>query len=193
LKLARTILWACWMALGLTACRRDMFDQPKSKPLAESEFFPDGGMSQPLPPHTVARGDLEASDAMYRGMEGTNLVDVIPIPITRAFLDRGRQRFDIFCAVCHGRTGEGDGMVVQRGFPRPPSYHIDRLRQAPVGHFFDVISRGYGAMYSQASRVAPADRWAIVAYIRALQLSRHASLSDVPLPERGQLMAQTHN
>ena len=183
-------LWPVAIGLALTACRRDMFDQPKSKPLGESAFFADGGGSRPLPPHTVPRGFLNEDDAFYRGMQGTNLVEALPLPITRALLERGRQRFEIYCAVCHGRTGEGNGMIVQRGFPAPPSYHIDRLRQAPAGHLFDVITRGYGVMYSQASRVEPRDRWAIVAYIRALQLSRHAAASDVPSQERAQLLSR---
>src|SRR5205823_15043450 len=103
--------------------------------------------------------------------------------------ERGRQRFEINCSPCHGRTGQGNGMIVQRGFPAPPSYHIDRLRQAPVGHFYDVITQGYGIMYSYAERVAPADRWAIAAYIRALQLSQHATLADLSPNERAQLEA----
>ncbi len=120
-------------------------------------------------------------------MIGTNLITEFPIPITRAVLERGQERFNIYCSVCHGRTGEGNGMIVQRGFPPPPSYHIDRLRKAPVGHLFDVMTRGYGVMYSYASRVEPSDRWAIAAYIRALQLSRHATLDDVPADERAKL------
>lgn len=171
----------------LTACRRDMFNQPRGKPLGESDFFPDGAASRPIPPHTVARGFLDADEAYYTGMVGTNLVTEFPFRITRQVLERGRERFEIYCAVCHGRTGEGNGMIVQRGFPVPPSYHIDRLRQAPVGHFFDVMTRGYGVMYSYASRVEPADRWAIAAYIRALQLSHHAMLADVPVDERAKL------
>jgi len=112
-----------------------------------------------------------------------------PFPITREVLERGQQRFEIYCAVCHGRTGDGNGMIVQRGFPPPPSYHIDRLRQAPVGHFFDVMTHGYGVMYSYAARVEPRDRWAIAAYIRVLQLSHNAKLQDVPAPERARLEA----
>ncbi len=171
-------------ALG---CRRDMFRQPKSAPLGASDFFPDGAAARPLPPHTVARGFLEEDEAFYRGMIGTNLVTEFPFPITRAVLERGRARFNIYCAACHGGTGEGNGMVVQRGFPAPPSYHIDRLRAAPVGHLFNVITHGYGVMYSFASRVEPADRWAIAAYIRALQLSRAARLTDVPVSRQAAL------
>lgn len=175
-------------AAAAAGCRRDMFNQPYSKPLAPSDFFQDNHMaSRPLVPQTVARGHLEADQAFYTGKIGTNLVATFPMPVTREMLERGRERFDIYCAPCHGRTGQGNGMIVQRGFPPPPSYHIDRLRQAPVGHFFDVITQGYGVMYSYAQRVEPADRWAIAAYIRALQLSRNAKLEDVPPEERAQL------
>jgi cytochrome c553 len=171
----------------LAACRRDMFQQPRGKPLGESDFFPDGAASRPIPPHTVARGFLDEDEAFYTGMIGTNLLTEFPFPVTRQMLERGRERFDIYCAVCHGRTGEGNGMIPQRGFPVPPSYDIDRLREAPVGHFYDVMTRGYGVMYPYASRVEPADRWAIAAYIRALQLSHHAALADVPADERAKL------
>jgi mono/diheme cytochrome c family protein len=164
-----------------------MFDQPRANPLRESKFFADGAASRPIPPHTVARGRLDDDDAFVAGKIGTNLVAAIPVPVTPELLERGRERFEIYCTPCHGRTGEGNGIVVQRGFPAPPSYHIDRLREAPDGHFFDVMTRGYGVMYSQASRVPVADRWAIVAYIRALQLSRHATMQDVPEGERSKL------
>lgn len=180
------------LAIGLLAagCRRDMFQQPISKPLEPSDFFQDNHMaSRPLVPHTIARGHLDADEAFYKGMIGTNLVETFPFPITRATLERGRERFDIYCAPCHGRTGDGNGMIVQRGFPAPPSYHIDRLRQAPVGHFFDVMTRGYGVMYSYAERVEPSDRWAIAAYIRVLQKSQHATLTEVPEAERIKLEA----
>ena len=184
-----------WAALALvvfvTGCRRDMFNQPYSKPLRKSDFFQDNHMaSRPIVPHTVARGQLQADQAFYTGMVGSNLVADFPFPVTREVLERGRERFEIYCAVCHGRTGEGNGMVVQRGFPPPPSYHIDRLRQAPVGHFFDVMTHGYGVMYSYAERVEPRDRWAIAAYIRALQLSHDAKLTDVPPDQRAQLEAK---
>jgi cytochrome c553 len=172
------------MLIALSACRPDMFNQPKSKSLRESDFFSDGAASRPIPPHSVARGFLNDDEALYTGMIGTNLVTDFPISITRPVLERGRERFEIYCAVCHGRTGEGNSMVVQRGFPAPPSYHIERLRAAPAGHFYDVITRGYGVMYSQASRLEPNDRWAIAAYIRALQLSQHAALADVPADQQ---------
>jgi len=172
----------------LAGCRRDMFLQPSEKPLERSEFFRDNEMaSRPLPAHTVARGQLDEDEAFYRGMIGTNLITQFPMPITREVLLRGQERFNIYCAPCHGRTGEGNGMIPQRGYPSPPSYHTDRLRTVPVGHFFDVITRGYGVMYPYANRVEPADRWAIAAYIRALQLSQDAKISDVPNADRAQL------
>jgi mono/diheme cytochrome c family protein len=178
------------LLLGMTGCRRDMFLQPSEKPLERSEFFRDNKMaSRPLPAYTVAREHLNDDEAFYSGTMGTNLVTTFPFPVTREVLVRGQERFDIYCAPCHGRTGDGNGMVPQRGYSVPPSYHIDRLRTAPVGHFFDVISRGYGVMYSYGSRVEPVDRWAIVAYIRALQLSHTATISDVPEQELSQLEA----
>jgi hypothetical protein len=176
------------LLLTVTGCRRDMFQQPSERPLERNDFFRDNQMaSRPLPPHTIARGHLDADEALYTGKIGPNLVTTFPFPITREVLLRGQERFDIYCAPCHGRTGDGNGMIPQRGFPAPPSYHIDRLRLAPVGHFFDVITHGYGVMYSYGSRVDPTDRWAIVAYIRALQLSHDAKVSDAPPQERAQL------
>jgi hypothetical protein len=168
-----------------------MFHQPYSKPLESSDFFQDNHMaSRPVVLHTVARGHLRADQVFYTGKIGTNLVEVFPFPVTREVLERGQERFNIYCSPCHGRTGDGIGMVVQRGFPPPPSYHIDRLRQAPVGHFFDVITQGYGVMYSYAVRVEPADRWAIAAYIRVLQKSHEGTIKDVPSGQRAQLETQ---
>ncbi len=146
--------------------------------------------SRPLVQNTVARGHLDTDEAFYTGKIGTNLVTTFPFPITREVLERGRERFDIYCSPCHARTGDGKGMIVQRGFPPPPSYHIDRLRQAPAGHFFDVMTQGYGVMYSYAARVEPADRWAIAAYIRALQRSHDATLANVPPEQRVRLEGQ---
>ena len=173
----------------LAGCRRDMFNQPKSNPLRESDSFSDGVASRPIPPHTIDRSVLVENEAFYTGMNGSNLVAEIPLPVTRELLDRGRERFEINCVPCHGETGDGNGMVVRRGFPSPPSYHIDRLREAPVGHFFDVMTRGYGVMYSQASHVTVEDRWAIASYIRALQLSQQAKVADLSPAEASQLGA----
>jgi len=175
------------LALFAVGCRRDMFVQPKSDPLKASDFFADGGASRPIPLHTIARGQLELDEPFYTGEVGTNLTATLPVPLTMDLLRRGRERFEINCSPCHGRTGEGNGMIVRRGFPPPPTFHQDRLRAAPVGHFFEVITHGYGVMHSYAQRVEPDDRWAIAAYIRALQLSRNARPEDAPSTERAKL------
>ena len=174
------------MAL-LAACGNNMRQQPKYTPLEPSSFFADGQSARQLPPDTVARGQLRTDEQRYTGKANGTPVVELPYPVTKEMLQRGQERFDVYCAVCHGRTGYGDGMIAQRGFPQPPSFHTDRLRDAPIGHFYDVITNGYGVMYSYAARVAPDDRWAIAAYIRALQLSQHASLDDVPPDERQKL------
>jgi mono/diheme cytochrome c family protein len=169
-------------------CRRDMFNQPSGQPLARSDFFQDNQMaSRPLVPNTVARGQLNENEEFFTGKKGTNLVTALPVALNRELLERGRERFEIYCSMCHGRTGEGNGMIVERGFPRPPSYHIDRLREAPIGHFFDVITHGYGIMYSYAERVEVSDRWAIAAYIRTLQLSQNIRVAELTPDERAQL------
>lgn len=150
-------------------CRQDMADQPKHNPLTPTAFFSDGRASRTPVENTVARGAL-ADDELAVPKDST----LFPLPITQALLERGRERFGIFCAPCHGAQGDGNGMVAVRGMKHPPTYHQDRLRQAPVGYFYDVISHGFGAMYDYSAQVAPRDRWAIIAYIRALQLSRNA-------------------
>ena len=175
------------LALSVTACRRDMGQQAYHRPLDASSVFADGRAARPLPDHTIARGQLRADELFFTGHVDGKPVDLFPEPVTPAMIERGRQRFDIYCAVCHGRTGEGNGMIVRRGFPTPPSFHVDRLRSAPAGHFVEVINNGFGLMYSYASRVEPADRWAIAAYIRALQLSQHAGLADVSPDDRAKL------
>jgi mono/diheme cytochrome c family protein len=182
------ILPACGLALiQLTACRQDMHNQPRYKPMAASRFFADGLSARPAVEGTVPREHLRADEEFYTGKSGTNFVTTLPFPVTRQVVERGQTRFDIYCSPCHGRLGDGEGMVVQRGFRHPPSFHIDRLREAPVGQFFDTITNGFGAMASYASRIPPRDRWAIVAYVRALQLSQQARLDDVPAAERQQL------
>ena len=173
--------------LTLTACRRDMQDEPRYKPLAASEFFSDGRSARPMVEGTVARGHLQIDEARYTGKIDGEDVDQFPIPISKDDIERGQQRFNIYCTPCHGRLGDGNGMVVMRGFRQPPSYYSDRLVHAPVGHFFDVITNGFGAMASYASRVQTDDRWRIVAYIRALQLSESASLNDVPSAQQQNL------
>jgi mono/diheme cytochrome c family protein len=165
-----------------------MSDQPKYTRLRPSDFFSDGRSGRPRVEGTVARGTVDADEAFYTGRVNGAPVARIPVPITPALLKRGRERFNIFCTPCHGYLGNGEGMVVLRGFQHPPSYHIDRLREAPDGHFFDVITHGLGAMSSYATRVAPVDRWAITAYIRALQLSQNAKIDVLPPAEREKLM-----
>jgi hypothetical protein len=164
-----------------------MYDQPRYKPLGESNFYSDRRASRPLPEGTVARGWLREDRKLYEGKEGHELVAVLPIPLTRELLARGRERFNIYCTPCHDRTGNGQGMVVRRGYQPPPSLHIERLRDAPVGHFFDVVTNGLGAMPDYASQIPVSDRWAISAYVKALQLSRNAPISDVPPDKRAGL------
>jgi len=188
-KLVFCLLAACCL-LFAAACQQKMADQPRYKPLAESTFFGDDRSARPLVPGTVPRGYLNADDRFYTGKAGGEPVVTLPFPLTLEILQRGQDRFDVFCSPCHDRTGKGEGMIVRRGYRQPPSYHIDRLRQAPVGHFFDVITNGFGAMPDYAAQVAPSDRWAIAAYIRALQLSQNAALADVPPEERQKLEGQ---
>jgi mono/diheme cytochrome c family protein len=164
-----------------SACRLDMHTQPRQNPLSRSDFFSDQRSARPPVEGTVARGDLRADTYFYTGKIGNNPGDVMPFPVTRDVLDRGRERFNIFCAPCHSRLGDGNGMVPSRGFARkPPSYHIARLQKAPLGYFFDVITNGFGIMPDYASQIPPQDRWDIVAYVRALQLSQSATKADVP-------------
>ena len=174
--------------LGLAGCREDMQNQPYYRPLRENDFYADKRSARPLVAGTVARGHLDADAYFYTGKIGANDGDYLPFPVTAEVMARGQQRFNIYCAPCHSELGDGNGMIVQRGYKRPPSYHIDRLRKAPIGYFFDVMTNGFGAMSDYAEQVAPADRWAIAAYIRALQLSQHATSGDVP---PGQQIAST--
>lgn len=178
------LVWITAVSLFTAGCRQDMHDQPRYKPLAASAFFGDARSARPLVEGTVPRGYLHLDAHLYKGKSGETLVDTFPFPVTRQVLERGQERFNIYCAPCHGRLGDGRGMVVQRGFRAPPSFHLDRVREAPVGHYYDVMTNGLGAMASYASRVSPQDRWAIAAYIRALQLSQRATLADLPESER---------
>jgi cytochrome c553 len=184
LKIAASV---CGVAFLLAGCRLDMHVQPKYLPYEPTDFFGDGRSERPLTPGTIARGHLHNDELFYTGQENGVTADKFPFPMTQADIERGRQRYNIYCTPCHDYTGNGRGMIVQRGFPAPPSFHIQRLREVPAGHFFEVITNGYGVMYSYAARVEPADRWRIAAYIRALQLSEHAALSDVPDADRAKL------
>lgn len=185
----RFILLPSAFILGLSGCwKDDMGDDAHIKPMEASPFFANGQTARPLVNGTVPRAKAGekpqvVSDPIYavtvpQGPEATEF----PFPITREDLERGRQQYDIFCAVCHGATGRGNGMIVQRGFPHPPSFYLDRLRNAPHGHFYNVITHGYGAMYSYGDRIDPKDRWRITGYIRALQLSDKTDngLADTP-------------
>lgn len=165
--------------LVLGACKQDMIDQPKHEDYETSALFPDGKVQQAPVDGTVARGDLAAREALDRRP-----------PLTRALLARGQERFGIYCTPCHGRVGDGEGMVVRRGFPQPPSLHDERLRQAPAHHFVSVITLGKGDMFSYAARVPPTDRWAIAAYIKALQLSQQVAAERLPDDLRAELPAE---
>ncbi len=164
----------------MLSCRQDMHDQPRFEPLEMNSFFADGRSSRPLVAGTVARGQLNLDEHLYQGKVNGQLATTFPFEITASVLTRGQERYDIYCAPCHDVVGTGQGMIVQRGFRPPPSFHIDRLRNAPPGHFFDVISNGLGAMYDYSERVKVRDRWAISAYIRVLQLSQNTAIEDVP-------------
>lgn len=183
------ILIAAAFALG-TACRQDMQDQPKYKPLGQNRFFPDGRDSRPIPAGTIALDELNDTDAYHTGAANGAFLDTIPAHVDAQLMERGRDRYDIFCSPCHGRLGDGNGMVAQRGVRAPANFHTDRLRAVPPGYIFQVITNGYGGMGDYGDQVPVDDRWAIVAYIRALQLSRDATLADVPAGDRSQLGAQ---
>jgi len=166
-----------------------MHDQPKFKPYRGTDFFGDARSARPLPEGTVARGFLREDSHLYRGKVNGAFVDTFPFPVTEEVLRRGQARYRIFCTPCHGEAGQGEGMVVQRGFRQPSSFHVDRLRQERPGYFYDVITNGFGAMSDYSAQIPVEDRWAIVAYVRVLQLSQHASLAEVPPERRGELGA----
>jgi hypothetical protein len=170
-----------------------MRQQPYYRPLTQSTLFEDGAASRPIPANTIPRGEwgqIMLNEALYTGRENGEYVETVPMPVTQAVLERGQERYDIFCAPCHSRVGDGQGMIVQRGFPPPPSFHIERLRQEPDGYYYDVITNGFGQMYSYSSRIPPEDRWAIVAYVRALQLSQNFPVESLPESDLPLLDAQ---
>jgi mono/diheme cytochrome c family protein len=179
-------LVAIAVALVLTACRQDMHDQPKYEPLEQSRFFPDGMASRPPVEGTVARGQLVTDAARATGKAGAAYAPN-PLPRTIATFARGRERFDIYCSPCHDRVGTGNGMIVERGFKQPASFHEDRLRQAADGYLFETMTQGFGTMPSYAQQIPVDDRWAIAAWIRVLQRSQHATLGDLPPAERARL------
>jgi mono/diheme cytochrome c family protein len=187
---ASSAISALIVVVGLlvsSACRQDMHDQPKYIPLRESTFFADGRSARAPVAGTVARGQLREDTLLYTGKVDGAPATVFPFAVDEQVMARGQERYDIHCSPCHGRTGAGDGMVVRRGYRPPPTLHDDRLRLAPAGHFFDVMTTGFGAMPDYAAEIRAEDRWAIVAYIRALQLSAHATAEDVPADQRGTL------
>lgn len=178
------------LLLLLAACRQDMQDQPKYKPLGTSRFFADGREARPIPAGTIARDELNNTDSFHTGGANGEFLDTIPLKVDSKLLHRGQERFDIYCSPCHGRTGDGNGMIAQRGVKIPADLHTDRLRSVPPGYIYQVIKNGYGAMGDYGDQIPVNDRWAIVAYVRALQLSRDAPLNDVPANQRGELSAE---
>jgi mono/diheme cytochrome c family protein len=184
----RALLIAAFVLLVVPGCRQDMHDQPKYQPLEASTFFKDGRASRPRVPGTVARGRRDDDAVLVSGKADGKLTEVFPAPVTKATLERGHQRFDVYCSPCHDRAGTGRGMIVERGYKQPSSFHDERLRGMPPGYFFDVMTNGFGVMPSYAAQVPVADRWAIAAYVRALQLSQHATLAEVPDAERTALL-----
>jgi len=180
-------------ALCLAGCDNNMRHQARYDPLEASPFFKDGRSARPLVEGTVARGDLREDEHLETGkIAGAHAVE-FPFPVDESVLRRGQERYQIYCSVCHDGLGYGRGMVVRRGFKQPPSFHEERLKQAPAGYFFDVITHGFGAMYDYAAQINVHDRWAIIAYIRALQLSQNALIADIPLQEREKLQAEMKN
>jgi mono/diheme cytochrome c family protein len=191
----RALLTGALLAAALCGCRQDMHDMPRKKPQAASVFFKDGKVARNFVPGTIPHGpsdDLHTDDnrwlaedaAFYTGKLDGKPVETFPLKVDAALLARGRARFEVSCTPCHGFLGNGDGTVVARGMKRPPSYHIERLQKSPPGYFYDVITNGFGAMYDQADRINPKDRWAIVAYVRALQLSQNVKFDELSAQER---------
>ena len=178
--------------IALAGCHRDMYDQPRLEPLEKNTFFDDGRASRPLVEGVVEYGAIDPANVLLTGKVNGELTDELPpeFQLDAALLKRGEQRFNIFCSNCHGLSGDGDGMIVLRGYRKPPTYHSERLRGTPIGHFFDVATNGFGVMPSYASQIPVNDRWAIAAYIRALQLTQYAKLDDLPEAERRQLENQ---
>ena len=171
----------------LTSCRQKMANQPRYDPLEPSDFFADGMSARPRIPGTVARGELAVDGFLATGKINGADGDGFPMAVTAQLMNRGEERFNIFCSECHGKVGDGNGMIPSRGFRRPPSFHTDLLRNQKTGHFFDVMTNGFGAMPSYAVQVPVEDRWAIIAYIRALQISQNATINDLPPDLRAKL------
>ncbi|MBN1218247.1 MAG: cytochrome c [Anaerolineae bacterium] len=192
-NLTLTIFSLVVLTVFLTGCDLvplHMRNQPKYQALEESQFFADGMAARSIPAHTIPRGEWGAAmlnESFYTGKIGDEFVNTIPIPVTDALMARGQERYNIYCAPCHDRAGYGNGIIAQRGFPPPPSFHIERLREQPDGYFYDVITNGFGRMYNYKARLDPQDRWAIVAYLRALQLSQNTPVEELPETEKSKL------
>jgi hypothetical protein len=185
--------FAVVLLLALAGCHSDMYDQPRYEPLEKSDFFDDGRTSRPVVAGTVARGELREDEVLYTGKQNGELVEDVPesLEIDLAFIRRGQERFQIFCTPCHGQLGEGDGMIVRRGFRQPPTYHSDRLRGVPIGHFFDVMTNGFATMPDYATLIPVRDRWAIAVYVRALQWSQYAKPNDLDEAARRRLEGES--
>jgi mono/diheme cytochrome c family protein len=186
------MLAAAGILMACIGCRQDMHVQPRYNPYDPTDFFEDGQSARMPVAGTVPRGALTLGpdELLYTGQVNGQPGTAFPFPVTREVMERGQERFNIFCSPCHGLAGDGDGIIVQRGFRRPPSLHEDRLRNVPVAYFFQVITNGFGVMYPYGYRVPPRDRWAIIAYVRALQYSRQVSINDVPEAERQKLQGE---
>jgi hypothetical protein len=180
------VSWAV-AAFALSGCRQDMHNQPKYIPLRSSEFFPNGRSAQDPVPGTVAHEPLQEDSFFYTGKIGGKEQDRFPFPVTEQVMQRGRERYDIYCSPCHSRVGDGNGMIVKRGYRQAANFHLPRYLSQPVGHYYDVISHGWGAMPDYAAQIEPADRWAIAAYIRALQQAQTGTANDVPADQRSNL------
>ncbi len=184
---SRRVLLTLALAAALAGCRQKMANQAKYNPLAPSDFFADGMSARPRIAGTVARGEADLDPYLMTGKIGGQDGDGFPFPVSAEVMNRGHERFDIYCSECHGRLGDGNGMIPSRGYRRPPSYHTATLRAAKTAHFFDVMTNGFGAMPPYRTMIPPRDRWAIVAYIRALQTSQSATIDDVPPQEQAKL------
>ena len=189
-RLASLVLTGC-VVLTLAACRQDMHNQPKYVTYRSSEFFKDGLSERPQVVGTVAQDQLRADTYFYTGKIGTKEGDQFPFPITEAVMERGRERYDIYCSPCHSRVGDGNGMIVKRGYRQAANFHLPRYLSQPVGHYYDVISHGWGALPDYSAQLEPSDRWAIAAYIRALQYAQNGTMAEVPADQRGQLKDQS--
>jgi len=185
------LVLAVAVLLVLSGCRQDMHNQPKYVPYRSSEFFSDGLSERQPILHTVARGELHEDAYLYTGEVGIKEGDRFPFPITQAVIERGRERYDIYCSPCHSRVGDGNGMIVKRGYRQAANFHDQKYATQTVGHYYDVMTHGSGAMPDYAAQIEPADRWAIAAYIRALQYARNGTMADVPSDQRGQLKDQS--